>query len=159
MTRAAFVGRERELGALAGWLADARAGATRLAPCGGKPGVGKTRLAEELTMIARAQGVPSVWGRAVEVEGAPPYWLWRQVLRGTSEVADVAQIVEKLGVARDLAMPAPDVFCGGCAASSWRSWREISASCGLRRASRPPSPSVPAGCPRRAASCSAWRRS
>ena len=112
MTRAALVGRERELSALAGWLADACNGTTRLALCGGEPGVGKTRRAEELALIARAQGVPSVWGRAVEVEGAPPYWLWRQVLRGISELADVAQIAENLGVAGDLAMLAPDVFAG-----------------------------------------------
>ena len=111
MRRAVFVGRDRELRLLTEWLAEARAGDTRLALCCGEPGVGKTRLAEELVRHARASAVPAVWGRVLDVEGAPPFWLWRQVLRGTAEMADSARVAAELGVASDLAMLTDD-FAG-----------------------------------------------
>ncbi len=76
-----LVGRRRELDALAGWLAAARGGRGRLVLCAGEPGIGKTRLAQELAGLAAAQGVAVAWGRCVEVEGAPAYWPWRLVLR------------------------------------------------------------------------------
>ena len=53
--RTEFVGRERELSVLTAALGDARAGRPRLVLCRGEPGIGKTRLAEEL--VARADGV------------------------------------------------------------------------------------------------------
>src|SRR5689334_2424257 len=78
---AQLVGRRRELDALAGWLEAARGGRGRLVLCAGEPGIGKTRLAQELAGSAAAQGVAVAWGRCAEVEGAPAYWPWRQVLR------------------------------------------------------------------------------
>ena len=48
--------------------------------CVGEPGIGKTRLVEELTGRARDQGVLTAWGRT-STDGAPPYWPWREVLR------------------------------------------------------------------------------
>jgi len=39
--------------------------------CAGEPGIGKTRLAQELAGLAAAQGTAVAWGRCVEVEGAP----------------------------------------------------------------------------------------
>jgi DNA-binding CsgD family transcriptional regulator len=76
-----LVGRRRELEALTGWVAAARAGRGRLVLCAGEPGIGKTRLAQELAAHAAAHGVAVAWGRCAEVEGAPAYWPWRQVLR------------------------------------------------------------------------------
>ena len=52
--RTEFVGRERELSVLSTALRDARTGRPRLVLCRGEPGIGKTRLAEEL--VARADG-------------------------------------------------------------------------------------------------------
>jgi DNA-binding CsgD family transcriptional regulator/tetratricopeptide (TPR) repeat protein len=76
-----IVGRRRELDALRARLAAARGGAGRLVLCVGEPGIGKTRLAQELAGIALAGGTAVAWGRCVEAEGAPAYWPWRQVLR------------------------------------------------------------------------------
>ena len=76
-----IVGRQRELGALQSWLAAARSGAGRLVLCAGEPGIGKTRLAQELAGVALAGGSAVAWGRCVEADGAPPFWPWRQVLR------------------------------------------------------------------------------
>jgi DNA-binding CsgD family transcriptional regulator len=47
----------------------------------GPPGIGKTRLAEELADEARRAGQRVLWGRAVQDEGAPPLWPWRRILR------------------------------------------------------------------------------
>ncbi|MCA1692371.1 MAG: ATP-binding protein, partial [Actinobacteria bacterium] len=76
-----IVGRRRELDALRAWLTAARNGDGRLVLCAGEPGIGKTRLAQELTGIALAGGTAVAWGRCVEAEGAPAFWPWRQVLR------------------------------------------------------------------------------
>ena len=64
----AFVGRERELGQLLGGLDDAFAGRGRLVLLVGEPGIGKSRLAEELARHARARGahvLSAVAGRPV----------------------------------------------------------------------------------------------
>ncbi len=76
-----IVGRRRELDALRTWLEATRNGNGRLVLCAGEPGIGKTRLAQELAGIALAGGTTVAWGRCVEAEGAPAFWPWRQVLR------------------------------------------------------------------------------
>jgi len=83
-----MVGRERELGALRGWVEEARQGRGRLVLCGGEAGVGKTRLAQEVAGRALAGGCTVAWGRCVETEGAPAYWPWIQVLRALGVSAD-----------------------------------------------------------------------
>ena len=98
--RRPFVGRERELEVLLRALDDATAGRGRLVLIGGEPGIGKSRLAEELTALAGERGAQVVWGRCWEGGGAPPYWPWVQALRscageqppagpGTSEIGDL----------------------------------------------------------------------
>lgn len=77
----AVVGRRHELDSLRAWLDAARTGAGRLVLCVGEPGIGKTRLAQELAGLALATGTAVVWGRCAEAEGAPAFWPWRQVLR------------------------------------------------------------------------------
>jgi DNA-binding CsgD family transcriptional regulator/tetratricopeptide (TPR) repeat protein len=76
-----MLGRQLEINALRAWLGAARDGAGRLVLCAGEPGIGKTRLAQELAGIALAGGTAVAWGRCVETEGAPAFWPWRQVLR------------------------------------------------------------------------------
>ena len=106
--RTPFVGRARELDVLMAALADARAGRPGLVLCRGEPGIGKTRLAEEL--VAHADGAIVGWGAAVEDAGAPPYWPWRRALRGLARDVDLAARAEELGVSADLAPLAPDLF-------------------------------------------------
>lgn len=76
-----FVGRERERAALRRALADAEAGRGRLILIGGEPGIGKTRLADELAHEAAAGGALVAWGSCWEAGGAPAYWPWIQLLR------------------------------------------------------------------------------
>jgi ATP/maltotriose-dependent transcriptional regulator MalT len=90
VTTDSIVGRRWELDALRAWLAAARDGRGRLVLCAGEPGIGKTRLAQELSGMALAAGVAVAWGRAVEAEGAPAFWPWRQVLRSLGADPDLA---------------------------------------------------------------------
>jgi predicted ATPase len=111
--RTEFVGRERELTVLAECLAAALAGEPRVLVCGGEPGIGKTMLSEELALLARAECVQTMWARAVESDGAPPYWPWRQLLRGISDLVDIAPWADEHGLTSDLGRLAPDAFPAG----------------------------------------------
>jgi DNA-binding CsgD family transcriptional regulator len=67
-----LAGRDRELGMLRRWLTAALAGHGRLVVLTGPPGIGKTRLAEEVADGARRTGLRVLRGRAVEDRGADP---------------------------------------------------------------------------------------
>ena len=78
--RGELAGREQELAELRGRRSAALAGHGALALVTGPPGIGKTRLAEELAGQARRDGHRVLWGRGVEDQGAPPLWMWRRIL-------------------------------------------------------------------------------
>lgn len=96
-SRAVLVGYERELGALEDYLESAVAGQGSVALLAGDPGVGKTRLASELSSVANARGARIVWGRCSAVGGAPAYWPWIQVLRGLVADRDPSGLRSELG--------------------------------------------------------------
>ncbi|MFN8174772.1 MAG: BTAD domain-containing putative transcriptional regulator [Solirubrobacteraceae bacterium] len=96
-TARAFVGRERELAELLAALEDAFAGRGRLCILVGEPGIGKSRLAEELVERARDRGARVLVGRCWEAGGAPAYWPWVQALRPYVQGADPALLGERLG--------------------------------------------------------------
>jgi hypothetical protein len=89
LMRTKLVGRERELAALLEHFESALAAHPRVVLCRGKPGIGKTQMTGELTVLAATRGVPVAWGPAAESSGAPPYWPWRQVLRAVFASVDV----------------------------------------------------------------------
>ena len=76
------MGRDEELAALRGWLEGAVAGHGRTVLVGGDAGIGKSRLLATLAEAAEEAGAAVLWGRTTELEGAPPYWPWLQVLDG-----------------------------------------------------------------------------
>ena len=117
-----FVGREQELGELLAGLAEALRGSGRLFLLSGEPGIGKSRLADELVTRARERGARILVGRCWEAGGAPAYWPWVQSLRSyVREVSpgllasqlgrgapDVAQILPELReLLPDLPVPPP----------------------------------------------------
>ena len=67
-----FVGRERELAELRAGLDEVSAGHGRLFLLSGEPGVGKTRLAEEVSNDATARRMRVVWADAGRVAAHPP---------------------------------------------------------------------------------------
>src|SRR5262245_40263323 len=100
-----FVGRAREIASLTSRLEDAIAGQGGIAVVAGEAGIGKTRVAEELAAVAERQGARVMWGRCVELEGAPAFWPWIELLRAWVQSmgadagpmsADVAQLIPEL---------------------------------------------------------------
>src|SRR4051794_3863803 len=107
---AAFVGRAQELEELTAVLDAAAAGSGRVVLLGGEPGIGKTRLADEVGIRARARGHLVLAGRAWEDAGAPPFWPWVQAFRAYLRNATAADIVAHLGSgAAEVAQMVPDV--------------------------------------------------
>jgi len=78
--RAGLVGRAQELAVLRHAVEAARAGGTGLAVVEGEPGVGKTRVLEEIGAEADRRGTLVVWGRCLEGDGTPSMWPWVQVV-------------------------------------------------------------------------------
>ena len=74
-----FVGRDRELGALAGLLADAVSGRPRIAVVEGEAGLGKSSLIAEF--LGRHLDLPTLTASGEESESALPWGLIRQLAR------------------------------------------------------------------------------
>jgi DNA-binding SARP family transcriptional activator len=109
-TRGSFVGRGPELAELLAGLADAEAGRGRLFLLTGEPGIGKSRLADELAGDARDRGIRVLVGRCWEGGGAPAFWPWVQVLRGLIREADPERLRAELGPgAAELARILPEL--------------------------------------------------
>jgi class 3 adenylate cyclase/tetratricopeptide (TPR) repeat protein len=105
-----FVGRGAELDRLDAALEDALAGQGRLVLVAGEPGIGKTRIAEQLVARARARAARAVWGRCFEGEGAPAYWPWIQLLRAHATTRSTTALRAELGPgATDVAQLLPEV--------------------------------------------------
>src|SRR3990172_2057035 len=79
--RTEFVGRGRELAALAGPLQAAERGEAGVVLLSGEPGIGKSRLLREFSALALADGWLVLSGRAYDTEGMPPYLPFVEVLR------------------------------------------------------------------------------
>ena len=88
-----MIGRERELAVIDRRLRDLR-GPSVLAVTG-EPGIGKTRLLEELAERARAHGCAVLRGRALEFESAVPYAPFADALDGEIDVGTVARLGEE----------------------------------------------------------------
>lgn len=80
-TSPGFVGRQRELAELRDALNGALNSRGRLLMLAGEPGIGKTRIVQELAALAETEGVQVLWGRCYEEQGTPPYWPWVQLIR------------------------------------------------------------------------------
>ena len=86
-----LIGRESALAAAGAVLGDALGGSGQFMMISGEAGIGKTALLAALT--GQAGPVPLVLrGFCWEGDGAPPYWLWSQVLRASGvPLADLGE--------------------------------------------------------------------
>ena len=118
-------------------LEDALAGRGRLVLLAGEPGIGKSRLADELMGQARARGARVIVGRCWEAGGAPPYWPWVQSLRAYVRETEPDALREQLGAgAADLAQLLPELreLFPGFRSRRRRSPRVRASACSRRRA-------------------------
>jgi tetratricopeptide (TPR) repeat protein len=90
-----FVGRERELAELCAGLANARSGRGQLFLVTGDPGIGKTRLTDQVALYATSQAMIVLRAGCWEHDGAPAYWPFIQVIRGALQAFD-RNCLEKL---------------------------------------------------------------
>jgi class 3 adenylate cyclase/tetratricopeptide (TPR) repeat protein len=90
--RIAFVGRDAERAELHAALDSALGGQGQLVLIAGEPGIGKSRLARELSDEVQADGGQILWGRAWEEDGAPSFWPWMQVIRAWMVTRSVEEL-------------------------------------------------------------------
>ena len=105
-----FVGRTAEFDHLRSDLDDTIAGRGRVALVAGEPGIGKTRLAEELAADASNRGAVVAWGRCHGGRGAPAFWPWIQVLQAVIPQLPAQDVVSALGrSAADISQLVPEI--------------------------------------------------
>lgn len=105
-----LVGRERELAQILAnldLLGQARGGLVLVV---GQPGIGKSRLVDEVASVATVRGLRVLWGRCWDTAGAPPYWPWVQVLRAYLRTTSADEARAQLGTgAPDVAQILPEL--------------------------------------------------
>jgi len=92
-----FVGRQRETDHLRSVFEDVLSGKGRMVMLAGEPGIGKTRIAQEIARYASMRGAAILWGRSYESGGAPPYWPWVQLIRSYVSVTDPDVLRRQMG--------------------------------------------------------------
>ncbi|HSP65227.1 MAG TPA: AAA family ATPase, partial [Candidatus Deferrimicrobium sp.] len=97
----ALFGRSREVRIVHSLLDEVLTGRGRVLRIGGEPGIGKTRLAEEIAESARDRRFAVAWGRSLEEGGAPPFWPWIQALRSFLRGADTRALSARIGMGRE----------------------------------------------------------
>lgn len=76
-----LIGRQQEWQTIQAWLQNAEQGQSPMLLVVGEPGIGKTRLMEELQAAIQAQAGVVLWGRAFEAEMVRAYGIWVDALR------------------------------------------------------------------------------
>jgi DNA-binding SARP family transcriptional activator len=105
-----LIGRQKEWGRLQALLDDVgRQRRLRAVVIAGEPGIGKTRLLEELIATVRHQGGTALDGRAYEAEMGRPYGPWVDALRrvpavsmGATIGSALAPLLPELGMSTDV---------------------------------------------------------
>ena len=105
-----LVGRDWEMTQLMSAFDAASAGRGGVALVAGEPGIGKTRLAEELAARATREGALVAWGPCHDAEAAPAFWPWVQIVGTLAAEADPDLVRSALGSgAVHIAQIVPDI--------------------------------------------------
>jgi tetratricopeptide (TPR) repeat protein len=106
-----LVGRDREIDELLHGVEKALAGKGQVFLIAGEPGIGKTRLARELSARASGQEMVTLWGRSWDAGGAPLFWPWHQIIRQCLDHEAAREVLAKLGASsNDLSHLVPEVI-------------------------------------------------
>ena len=105
-----LIGRDRELTEVLTCLNRAEEGRGGLVMVVGPPGIGKSRLVDEVASVALDRGFRVLWGRCWDTAGAPPYWPWVQTLRAYLRSSNADDLRAQLGTgAPDVAQMLPEL--------------------------------------------------
>ena len=136
-----LVGRSEEVALAWAPLASTLGGGSGLVFVEGEPGLGKTRLIEEVTTAAQRRGARVIWGRCLDGAGVPAMWPWLQIvpalLAGLSPEHEARRAVGELTRLFDpmeSALPAPVIPDSG---SQFRLFEELVAVVGATSVDRP----------------------
>ncbi|MEA2427933.1 MAG: hypothetical protein QOF37_1561, partial [Thermoleophilaceae bacterium] len=113
-----LVGRTRELAEMVSVWEAARDGLGGVVTVSGEPGIGKTRLVQEVLRHAEGEGARVATGAALDLGGVAPFGIWAELLRelvrelpppaaGAAWAGEAARLVPELGAPASPA--APDV--------------------------------------------------
>jgi len=97
MVRGRLIDREEELAALKAALDTMLSGRGQVVLVAGEPGIGKTRLAEELLVYARLRGCVALTGRCYEQEVSIPYLPVAEALRAAVRALQDERLSDVLG--------------------------------------------------------------
>ncbi len=97
MAGGVFVGRSDEMEQLKRALSHVFSGSGRVVLLEGEPGVGKTRLVEQLATYSRLRGAQVLTARCHQEEGIPPYWPWIRMIRLFAYQRDPQTLAAELG--------------------------------------------------------------
>jgi class 3 adenylate cyclase/tetratricopeptide (TPR) repeat protein len=92
-----FVGRDAEVGKLREKLTQAKSGSGALVMLVGEPGIGKTRVIEELSVEAREGGVTVIAGRCFEGDWAPPFGPFVEAVTALAQIARPEELRADMG--------------------------------------------------------------
>ncbi len=101
MDGAALVGREHELAVLDEAIERATRGERAVVMLVGEPGIGKTRLLDEVARRVAAVGGRAAWGRTSELGLTEAYWPWLQIVRALATVDDVLPQLAQVDIHAD----------------------------------------------------------
>jgi DNA-binding SARP family transcriptional activator len=73
----------------------------------GEAGIGKTRLAEEISLEAHTRGWAVVWSRSYEQEGTIPYHLWTEVLQTLLKGATTLENLQNIATSHGSSQTSP----------------------------------------------------
>ena len=108
--RTPFVGRRDERAELLALADRARAGHGTLVLLGGEPGVGKTRLVDEVVAAGLDRGLVAHTGHCYEARGDLPYMPWVEIIEAAARRVRPAALLETFGdAAPELARVVPEL--------------------------------------------------
>lgn len=86
-----LVGRQAVMARVRAALADACQGRGNICLLTGEPGIGKTRVVEQLAREAAAAGMLVAWGTCPETGDGPPLWPFQQLLDELTRASEMVQ--------------------------------------------------------------------